>query len=108
MNAEHLILERHIKRTTITTHIVSSVIALFTALGVVYGFYYKTNSTLENHTNQIKEIKVDVNDVKNKVNESQVFQGVSGIEIKTLQEKVNAIDRKVDKIDEKLDKILMK
>jgi gas vesicle protein len=108
MNSEHLTLEKHLKRTTITTHVVSSIIALITALGVVYGFYYKTNNTLDNHSNQIKEIKVDVTDVKNKVNESQIFQGVSSVEIKTLQEKVNAIDKKVDKMDEKLDKILMK
>ena len=47
-----------------------------------------------------------INEVKTKVNESAVYQGVSSTEIKALQEKVNSIDTKVDKVDEKLDKLI--
>lgn len=108
MQTEHLILEKHLKRANFISNAVSVVVALFTALSVGFGFYYNTKSTLNVHTSDIKEIKVEVEQVKTKVNESAVYQGVSSAEIKSLQEKVNSIDAKVDKVDEKLDKLILR
>jgi hypothetical protein len=108
MNAEHTILERSIKRTTITSNVISVVVSLGTALFIIYGFYFKTNSTLDNHSTEIKEVKSEVYIIKEKINESEVSFGVSKAEMKALQEKVNGIDGKVDKMDEKLDKILLR
>lgn len=100
MTTEHQILEKHIKRTTLMSNSVSLLIALFTALSVGYGFYYSTNSTLEQHSKDIKEVKQDVKEIDNKMNEVDVYKGVSQTEIKELK-------TKVDKMDEKLDKILV-
>ncbi len=108
MNAEHTILERSIKRTTITSNVISVVVSLGTALFIIYGFYFKTNSTLESHSDEIKEVKGEVYIIKEKINESEVSSGISKAEMKALQEKVNGIDGKVDKMDEKLDKILLR
>lgn len=107
MNAEHTILEKSIKRTTVVSNIISVAVSLGTALFIIYGFYFKTNSTLENHSQEIKEVKTDVTIIKDKLNESEVNAGVSKTEIKALQDKVNGIDAKMDKMDTKLDQILI-
>lgn len=100
MTSEHTILEKHIKRTTLWSNSISLLIALFTALTVGYGFYYSTKSTLEQHTKDIKEVKENVKVIDQKMNEVDVYKGVSQTEIKELKSKV-------DKMDEKLDKILV-
>lgn len=108
MNAEHTLLERSIKRTTVISNAVSIGVSVFTAVFLIYGFYYKTNTTLDSHTEQIKEIKTDVVNIKEKMNQAELSEGVSKAEMKALQDKVNGIDNKVDKMDEKLDRILLK
>ena len=99
MTNEHLVLEKHIKRTTLLSNSVSLLIALFTALTVGYGFYYSTKSTLEQHSFDIKEVKVKVEKIDTKMNEVDVYKGISETEI-------NELKTKVDKMDEKLDRIL--
>ena len=106
MNIEHTILEKHIKRANFISTTLSIVVTILTATTIAYGFYYNTKGTLNRHTEDIQELKGDVTEVKNKVNESAVFQGVSTTEIKSLQDKMNSIDKKVDKVDEKLDKLI--
>lgn len=108
MNTEHALLERSIKRTTITSNVISVVVSLGTALFIIYGFYFKTNSTLDTHTQDIREVKEEVVVIKDKINANEVTVGVSKAEMKALQDKVNGIDSKVDKMDEKLDKILLR
>lgn len=108
MNAEHTLLERSIKRTTMVSNILSVVISLGTALFIIYGFYFKTNSTLSSHTEEINEVKIEVVSIKEKINQNEVTVGVSNAEMKALQDKVNGIDGKVDRMDEKLDRILMR
>jgi peptidoglycan hydrolase CwlO-like protein len=108
MTKDHELLEQHLKKTTIRTNIVSILVALFTSATFVYGFYYKTENTLQKHSVDINDVKSDVTLVKNKLNESAIYQGVTQAEIKALQDKVNGIDGKVDKMDDKLDKILLK
>lgn len=94
------LLEKHLRKTSIVSNVISITIALFTALSVGYGFYYNTRATLENHTSDITEIKGNVKEIQLKVTEIDIYKGVSAVEIVALQEKV-------DKMDDKLDKILM-
>jgi|688.fasta_scaffold807229_1 hypothetical protein len=108
MNAEHTLLERSIKRTTITSNVVSVAVSLGTALFIIYGFYFKTNNTLQSHTDQIDEVKTEVKIIEEKINQNEVTAGVSKAEMKALQDKVNGIDSKIEKMDDKLDKILLK
>lgn len=108
MNQEHLTLENHLKRTTKVASVISGVIATLGSLTIVYGFYYTTNDTLIQHENSIQEVKTDVIDIKVKINDAAVFEGVSKAQMKALEDKVNSIDSKMDKMGDKLDKILLK
>ena len=79
---------------------ISLFIALLTALSVGYGFYYNTKSTLESHTEKIENVERNVHGIDEKINQIEVYKGVS-------QSEINELKSKVDKMDEKLDKILI-
>lgn len=108
MNSDHLTLEKHLKKSTITSNLVSVVIALLTALTVGYGFYYNTNSTLNNHTNQINEVRTDVQDLKEAVTNSAVFQGSSSEQMKSMELQVNDVKASQIRIEEKLDRLILR
>ena len=107
MTADHIILEKHLKKATLVTNFVSGLVAVICALSVGYGFYYKTQTTLDEHTQDIKEVKTDVNTIKQDIQEVDVYKGVSQVEIKTLEEKIQKMERDMSKMDEKLDQILI-
>jgi peptidoglycan hydrolase CwlO-like protein len=107
MTSEHATLEQHIKKATVLTNFISALVAAVLAIGVGYGFYYKTSSTLDNHTQDIKEVKSDVATIKNDVQAVDVFKGVSQVEVKAMNEKINVLEENINKMDEKLDKILL-
>ncbi len=100
-------LERHLKKTTKLATFISAVVGILTTLFVMYGFYYKTTETQEEHSESIKEVKKDVSEIKQKINRAEIFQGVSQAELNALQDKVNGIVKAVDKMDDKIDKILI-
>lgn len=108
MNTEHTILEKSIKRTAVMSNIISVGVSVGTALFLIYGFYFKTNTTLDFHGQEIKEVKTEVTSIKDKLNQNEVSAGASKAEMKALQDKVNGIDAKIEKMDEKLDRILLK
>jgi uncharacterized protein HemX len=101
MTADQQILEKHLKKSSLISNTVSLVIALITALSVGYGFYYNTKSTLAKHGEEIQEVKKDVRDVNQKINDTDVFKGVS-------EERFKEMDEKITKMDEKLDKLLQR
>jgi uncharacterized protein HemX len=107
MNDDQILLEKHLRKTTITANVISILVALFVAMSVGYGFYYNTKSTLETHSTDIKEIKDDVKEVKNSQHGIDLFQGVSTVEIKALEKKVDKQQTKMEKMDDKLDRILL-
>lgn len=107
MNADTLILEKHLKKTTIVSNVFSMVIALGTAIIVVNTFYYKTTQAIENHSQQILDVKKDVVIIKDKMNNTEVFQGVTSAEREAMNAHLNNVDLKVDKMNDKLDMILI-
>jgi hypothetical protein len=107
MNAEHITLEKHLKKATLVTNFISGLVAVICALSVGYGFYYKTSSTLQSHTVDIKEVKDDVGTIKKDIQEVDIFKGVSQFEVKTLEEKIIKLENDVSKMDDKLDQILL-
>ena len=100
MTNDTLVLEKHLKKTTIITNIFSMLVAGITTLAIVNSFYYNTTNTLNRHTVQINDVQKDVKVIKENIKDAQIFQGVSSAEITDMKEKV-------DKMDEKLDRILM-
>jgi septation ring formation regulator EzrA len=107
MTTEHQTLEQHLKKATTVTNFVSAFVAMICAIGVGYGFYYKTSSTLDSHTQDIKEVKSDVTQIKNEIQATDVFKGVSQVEVQAMNDKINALEQNMSKMDEKLDKILL-
>lgn len=107
MTTEHIILEKHIKKATLYTNFISAFVAAVCAVGVGYGFYYNTSNTLDEHTEDIKEVKKDVSTIKTDIQAVDVFKGVSEFEVKALEEKITKLEDNVSKMDEKLDKILL-
>jgi uncharacterized protein HemX len=101
MTSEHQTLERHLKKSSLVSNTVSLVIALITALSVGYGFYYNTKSTLQQHGEEIQEVKQEVRGVNKKINDTDVFKGIS-------EERFKQMDEKITKMDEKLDKLLQR
>ena len=93
--------DRALKRSSLMSTVMSLVVAILSTMTIGFGFYYNTNATLEAHERDIKQIKVDVEATKTKVNDIEIFRGVSGAEMKNLE-------KKVDNIDAKLDRILLK
>ena len=100
MTNDTLVLEKHLKKTTIITNIFSMLVAGITTLAIVNSFYYNTTNTLNRHTDQINDVQKDVKVIKENIKDAQIFQGVSSAELTDIKEKV-------DKMDEKLDRILM-
>ena len=107
MTNDQITLEKHLKKATVWANTLSVLFALIASLSVGYGFYYNTKSTLQEHTNDIKEVKEDVTQIKNDIQEVDVFKGVSEFEVKTLEEKITKLEQDVSNMDEKLDQILM-
>lgn len=107
MNAEHITLEKHLKKATLITNFVSGLVAVACAMSVGYGFYYKTQSTLDSHTQDIKEVKSDVSMIKEDIQDVDIYKGVNKIEVKTLEEKIKKLESDMSKMDDKLDQILI-
>lgn len=89
------------------TNLVSGFVAVACALSVGYGFYYKTQSTLDSHTQDIKEVKSDVNVIKKDIQEVDIYKGVSKVEIEVLDKRIQKLEQDMSKMDEKLDLILI-
>lgn len=107
MNAEHITLEKHLKKATMITNFVSGLVAVACALSVGYGFYYKTQTTLDSHTEDIREVKKDVTTIKKDIQEVDLYKGVNTVEVKALDDKINKMEENMIRMDEKLDKILL-
>jgi len=102
------VLERHLKKTTIISNVVGFLIAMVTSLSFIYGFYYQTTDTVEQHTIQINEVKSDIKELTTAVNNTAVFQGASKEQIKALQEKIEGVQHTQDRIEDKIDKLIIK
>ena len=96
------------KKVNLTQQILSVVVTIVTATAVVYAFISNLTNTMEIHTQELKELKSDVDAMKNNMQTTEIYKGVSSTEIKALEDKVNSIESKMDRMDEKLDKILIR
>ena len=108
MTQESLILEKFLKKTTITNSIVSIVLALVTAIAVVLGFYYNTTSTINAHTIEIKEIKIEVKSLNDVLNQFSVLQNGEKEQIKALQDQIVDVKKSQERIENKIDKLILR
>lgn len=99
------LLEKHLKKFQLATSFWSLAIGLITALGICYGFYYKTNDKLNEHTEKIKNVETKVVNLTEAVNSSAVFQGVSKEQIKSLEAQINDVKNTQIRIEDKITRI---
>ncbi len=92
------LLEKHLKKTTITSNVISSFIAIVIALSICYGFYFNTTATLSAHTTDIRQVKEDVVDIKNKLSDNTSFQGVTQAQQNDMKARIQRIEDKQDKL----------
>jgi peptidoglycan hydrolase CwlO-like protein len=107
MNAEHITLEKHLKKATLITNFISGIVAVACALSVGYGFYYQTRTTLDKHTSDIQEVKKDVSTIKTDIQEVDIYKGVSKVEINVLDKRIQKLENDMSKMDDKIDQILI-
>ena len=108
MAIDATVLEKHLRKTTITSNVISITVALITAISVGYGFYFKTTTTLREHSDQIIEVKTNINELKDAVNNSAIFQGATKEQMKAVQDQVIDVKNSQIRIEEKLDKIILR
>ena len=96
------------KKLSLTQQLVSGLVALITAFCVAYAYFYTIQDNVKDNTEKLKSIETGLDDMKNKIQDNEVYKGVSETQVKSLEEKVNRIENKMDKMDEKLDKILIR
>ena len=73
MTNDTLVLEKHLKKTTIITNIFSMLVAGITTLAIVNSFYYNTTNTLHRHTEQINDVQKDVKVIKEKLTNKEIL-----------------------------------
>jgi len=104
---DNVTLEKHLKSFQRNLTIISLVLGLLASLGVCYGFYYNTNSRLDKHTTEIIEVKSDVKELTNAVNNTEIFQGASKEQIKALENQVIDVKKSQERIEDKIDKLIL-
>lgn len=101
-----LILEKHLKKTTIVSNTISVVIALVAAMSVGYGFYYNTQDTQKTHTEDIRSLKQEVDVLKVNMNGAQINQSATTEQVKALNNQVIRLQTTMDRVEDKIDKII--
>jgi len=100
------ILEKHLKKWSLKANFVAVMVAVLTAASIGYGFYYKTNSQLDQNKSDIGEIKEDVDQINDKITNSTVFQYVSAVEMKNFDDRLEKVEAGQIRTEKKLDRVL--
>jgi hypothetical protein len=102
------VLDRHLKKTTITSNLFSIGVALITAIVVSTGFFSDTKNTLKSQDSQIRCLEIQFDEIDDKIDNIKVFQGVSEEQIRTLELQINDVKSSQLRIESKLDKVIEK
>ena len=100
------ITNKEFNKVRLFSNTLSLIVALITALGVGFGFYFNTKSTLDTNALDMREVKEVQKDIQTQLNDIEVFKGVSSTELENLDEKVEHIEQDLQKMDTKLDRII--
>ena len=106
MSEATTITNKEFNKFRLFSNTLSLIVALVTALGVGFGFYFNTKSTLDSNAVDMREVKDAQKNIEKQLQDIQVFKGVSSTEVKNLDEKVDHIEEDLKKMDSKLDRII--
>ena len=99
------ILEKHLKKWSLKANFVAVMVAVLTAASIGYGFYYKTNSKLDQNKSDIGEIKEDVDQINDKITNSTVIQNVSEDEMNNFDDRVANVEAGQIRAEKTLDRV---
>lgn len=105
METEVVGIEKKQKRLTIISNVISLVITCAVALGTIYGFVSDTSRTVEQHTEDIREIKLEVAKIHNDITNTAIFKGMTEVEQTNMKDRVKRIEEKQDKMIDLLNSI---
>lgn len=80
-------------KASLTNHLVSIALAVITAAGVGFGFYYNTSYTLTKHESDIDEVRIDVEKMKTTVQNEQINSSVNAAELKNMKESIDRVEK---------------
>lgn len=80
-------------KASLTNHIVSIALAVITAAGTGYGFYYSTNYKLTKHDSDIDEVKSDIVILQDRIETEKINNTISTTEIKNMKESMDRIEK---------------
>ena len=82
----------NLKSPTMINSILSIFLAVITAGGVGYGFYYNTNNKLETHDQQIDNLEVSVKKLEDAINDNNVNLAVQANELHNITKSIERIE----------------
>lgn len=106
LKEEKSMFKQMMEKFTFFSTFLSIIAAVLTALGVVYGFYYETNSVIEQHTQQLKEESKKINILNEKFQKQELYQAAEKEKINAIFEKVNTFETHQTRMEDKLDKLI--
>lgn len=99
-------LEKHMKRWQLKANVIAVISALLMAATFGYGFYYQTNSQLDQNTEAIDAISEDVEEINEKITNSTVFQNVNKVEMENYNKRLDRLENNQKRTEDKIDKVL--
>jgi len=75
-----------------TSNLISVLVALITTSGVGIGFYYNTNSQLQQHDIEIQKAKQNDKEIFTKLHENNIMQTVNANDLKHIKERCDRME----------------
>tara|TARA_R110000764_G_scaffold542_3_gene2046 strand:- start:2586 stop:2891 length:306 start_codon:yes stop_codon:yes gene_type:complete len=80
-------------KITMINSLLSIVLAVITASGVGYGFYFNTNNKLEQHDQQIITLENNVNDLQQAIQLNNTSLAVQSNELKNISQSIHKLEQ---------------
>lgn len=91
-------LDRDLKRFNLRISVVAGIIGIVGSGIICMGFVWRIDSNQEQNTEAIQEIKEDVRDINERLDDTDVFKGTSQTEINNMKRQLDRIENNQEKI----------
>jgi chromosome segregation ATPase len=81
------------KKIPLLNSLLSIVLAVITATGVGYGFYFNTNNKLDRHDQQIQTLETNVNRLQEAIQLNNTNLAVQSNELKNISKSINKLEQ---------------
>ena len=81
------------KKIPLLNSLLSIVLAVITATGVGYGFYFNTNNKLDRHDQQIKTLETNVSSLQDAIQLNLTTLAVQSNELQNISKSINKLEQ---------------